>query len=522
MASTSTPTEPQAGDALPRTTDEIKQSCKRFRVLVLGKEGVGKSSLINHIFKVDIAKVSEYTPGEAEIDKEIFSESNDSLVLHDSRGYGSGETENFRKLTEFIGRRTGNDNVGDRLHAIWLCIATPFAGGRVLEAGDEEIFRLVHGKVPIIVVFTRYDYLVNTKERELRNSGIQRTEGEIRSLVKTSADRFFDEHCLTPVKKVNASVPCVRVSVKPRYEETLRNLVKTTLHHINPGEYPLPQVESIEHSKPPKHVSGFLSFFSPKSSKKEAANYEPVNPVGVMFAMAQRIDVDANIQASVSVGHKKYWRGLASGANFFGKNLQLCLEVIHDDIVVIWNFPRLSMLCHDNFRGKISQLVAGLAEPQGPSPTARILPNITSIAGAAGAIFALGVGSANPAGFIVGPIVAGAVFAKWVYDIYSATPGVLRCFMAYIVDLIIIMQMIFVISEARPDGVVKPEEVEDVLNRFKANQCDDVHQEIRRFIRKTGVLKAVTSKDIIFEKIVNLIDHHRLRADDSTRVEMPA
>jgi hypothetical protein len=38
--------------------------------------------------------------------------------------------------------------------------------------------------------------------------------------------------------------------------------------------------------------------------------------------------------------------------------------------------------------------------------------------------------------------------------------------MAYIVDLIIIIQMIFVISEARSDRVVKPAEVEDVLNHL--------------------------------------------------------
>jgi hypothetical protein len=83
--------------------------------------------------------------------------------------------------------------------------------------------------------------------------------------------------------------------------------------------------------------------------------------------------------------------------------------------------------------------------------------------------------------------------------------------MAYIVDLIIIMQMIFVISEARPDGVVKPEEVEEVLNRFEANQCNDVHQEIRQFTQelKMGVLKVVVGKDLVFEKIMNLIDHYR-------------
>jgi len=56
--------------------------------------------------------------------------------------------------------------------------------------------------------------------------------------------------------------------------------------------------------------------------------------------------------------------------------------------------------------------------------------------------------------------------------------------MAYIVDLIIIMQIIFVISEARPDGVVKLEEVEDILNRFEANQCNDVQQEISNLFGK--------------------------------------
>ena len=81
--------------------------------------------------------------------------------------------------------------------------------------------------------------------------------------------------------------------------------------------------------------------------------------------------------------------------------------------------------------------------------------------------------------------------------------------MAYIVDLIIIMQMIFVISEARPDGVVKPEEVEDVLKRFEANQCNNVHEDIRRFVRDKGVFKAVRDKDIVFEKMVELIENNR-------------
>jgi len=93
--------------------------------------------------------------------------------------------------------------------------------------------------------------------------------------------------------------------------------------------------------------------------------------------------------------------------------------------------------------------------------------------------------------------------------------------MAYIVDLIIIMQNIFVISERREDAVVTAQEVQDVLKDFEANQCNDIHQDIRRFVRQMGVLKAVVGKDTVFDKVVDLIDQHRTRRDDSGRAEMP-
>jgi hypothetical protein len=49
------------------------------------------------------------------------------------------------------------------------------------------------------------------------------------------------------------------------------------------------------------------------------------------------------------------------------------------------------------------------------------IPNTTKIAGVAGAITALVGAAANPVAAITVPIVAGVVFAKWVYDVYKAT-----------------------------------------------------------------------------------------------------
>ena len=68
---------------------------------------------------VSLQEVSEYTSGDADINKEIFIAESNFLVLHDSRGYGAGELKNLQKLKAFINHRVGSANVGERLHAIW-------------------------------------------------------------------------------------------------------------------------------------------------------------------------------------------------------------------------------------------------------------------------------------------------------------------------------------------------------------------------------------------------------------------
>jgi hypothetical protein len=41
----------------------------------------------------------------------------------------------------------------------------------------------------------------------------------------------------------------------------------------------------------------------------------------------------------------EYWRGLCSSLNFPGRSLVKCLEIIHKDIVRIWNFNDENLVC---------------------------------------------------------------------------------------------------------------------------------------------------------------------------------
>ncbi|KAG2108037.1 uncharacterized protein F5147DRAFT_181063 [Suillus discolor] len=57
----------------------------RFRILVIGKSGLGKSSLISHAFGVGKEIFAHNKLGEASIDKELISPRNERFVLHDCK-----------------------------------------------------------------------------------------------------------------------------------------------------------------------------------------------------------------------------------------------------------------------------------------------------------------------------------------------------------------------------------------------------------------------------------------------------
>ncbi|KAF8221392.1 hypothetical protein L208DRAFT_693712 [Tricholoma matsutake] len=115
-----------------RLSSDADHCRHRFRILLIGKSGVGKSSLINHIFSVEYDTVSHREHGICDISKEIMSPQNPCFVVHDSQGFEPGVVDNLNLVKTFPQQRD-NGELNDQVHAIWLCIQVPFAGGRVLE-----------------------------------------------------------------------------------------------------------------------------------------------------------------------------------------------------------------------------------------------------------------------------------------------------------------------------------------------------------------------------------------------------
>ncbi|KAH0826127.1 hypothetical protein J3R83DRAFT_5917, partial [Lanmaoa asiatica] len=85
--------------------------------------------------------VSDSRRGRADIDHEFIAADNGLFVLHDTLGLEAGESDNIDKVKHFIRDRQKKVKLKDRLHAVWVCLAIPYAKGRFLEAGIEKFLR---------------------------------------------------------------------------------------------------------------------------------------------------------------------------------------------------------------------------------------------------------------------------------------------------------------------------------------------------------------------------------------------
>ncbi|KAG5644396.1 hypothetical protein DXG03_008563 [Asterophora parasitica] len=450
-------------------TQDILRACPRFRILVIGKTGVGN---INQAFGVSEALVEHDRRGISDIDKEILSADNDMFVLHDSLGFEPGEDRNSKIALQFIKERNRMPHIKDKLHAVWLCFEIPTAGGRVIETGAEAFLKAKVsgelGDVPVIGVFTKYDNLVNSEMWGLvsnpeSSAGLDHQALTIRA--EEAAEISLQKICFEPFNEcVNGhEVPHVHVS------STYSNS-KTTLEAL----------VSLTHDL--------------------VVDY--IQDAGIVTGIAQRASPDVSVRTVIEVGKRKYWRGLASSFHFPGNTLEQCLDVIHTDIVTVWNFRndhhKLSGKCYiviwRTRRGKLIRVLAVfLAEDCQLSETL------------AGTLSAL----AGPAVPIVVPIAAGIVVIAWLHEVYRESKDTLRRLMTYIVQLTIIMQIIFWLQ------VVLKLEDQDITRRLiklaiviytDSGESERVEHSIKEYVAEANM----ADSDAAFEKLVEIIDQSRI------------
>ncbi|KAF8331173.1 hypothetical protein F5887DRAFT_998825 [Amanita rubescens] len=192
----------------------------KFRLLIIGRAGTGKSSLIKAIFGPALADAIQKP---ADINKEITAHCNRNLILHYYEPYNM---EKFGVMAKFIVERSQEGPAAERLHAIWFCASVPCMDGRLFEEGDEMIFMLNRNKVPIIVVFTKFDLFV---------AGMGSGSGKHHQAEKNFKDKCGQAFATLTKSIAGQILPYALVTITQ--PDTLYRLVEMTMRSV---DFPTP------------------------------------------------------------------------------------------------------------------------------------------------------------------------------------------------------------------------------------------------------------------------------------------
>ncbi|KAF2269244.1 hypothetical protein CC78DRAFT_529466 [Lojkania enalia] len=155
-----------------------EHECKKFRICIIGKAGVGKTTLLSKVFGINEEEAGVVRPGDAVrngggrhniFDAIIDENRNSALVIHDSSGFETGEEGNLNLVKSFIEHRSAKPSLQEQLHCIWYCIS--LVDPRQLHDAERDFFRYLREKdIPLVFVLTKYDAFVTTKVAEVVES----------------------------------------------------------------------------------------------------------------------------------------------------------------------------------------------------------------------------------------------------------------------------------------------------------------------------------------------------------------
>jgi len=163
----------------------------KVNILIAGKTGVGKSTLINAVFQGDLATTGQGRPvtqQTREIKKEGIP-----VSIFDTRGL---ELEKFQEtlgeLCSFVDERSRREDPNEHIHCAWVCITED---SRRIEDAEINLCKSLAVRMPVVVVITK------ARSDKGFRSEVQSILPDAKNVVRIRAiqEQFDEGHVLEPI-----------------------------------------------------------------------------------------------------------------------------------------------------------------------------------------------------------------------------------------------------------------------------------------------------------------------------------
>lgn len=138
-----------AQEIIELTEKEMKE-LNSVNILVLGKSGVGKSTLINTIFREKIADTGMGKPVTEHLQK--ISRKDVPITIYDSKGLELSEEVQKEVQSEIFSLIKDKKNTKDEIHLAYYCIQ---ATSSRIEDTEIQLIKEISEKIPVILVLTQ-------------------------------------------------------------------------------------------------------------------------------------------------------------------------------------------------------------------------------------------------------------------------------------------------------------------------------------------------------------------------------
>ncbi|MBR0484343.1 MAG: 50S ribosome-binding GTPase [Oscillospiraceae bacterium] len=222
--------EQLAAKCLQEINQKIR-NLKKLNIVILGKSGVGKSTLINSVFRENLAKTGIGRPVTQEI--RSYTKPDFPLTIYDTPGFELGKEQQDKtkkEVLELIRNGASSDDVNKAIHCIWYCINV--GSNRTFDSFEEAWLREFTEenkitKVPIFIILTQ----ACPKKKALEMQKLVEAENfHISKVVPVLAqDMELDEDYTVKAYGLNTLIDLMTQVLPDDLQDTLQNVQKASL-----------------------------------------------------------------------------------------------------------------------------------------------------------------------------------------------------------------------------------------------------------------------------------------------------
>lgn len=160
-----------------------------INILIAGKTGVGKSTLINTVFRSELAEVGYGRPVTQGVEK--ITKEGMPLTIYDTKGL---ELEDYNavlaELTELMNEKNSSIDSDEHIHVAWVCIS---AEGLRIEDAELNLLKLLRQhSIPTVVVLTKFQ--LTQQNRDFFEQTKDELSTQVSAVVRVRAlEEYYEE-----------------------------------------------------------------------------------------------------------------------------------------------------------------------------------------------------------------------------------------------------------------------------------------------------------------------------------------